>query len=72
MRKELTLQRKLLSVGRNTLYRGTDSDCGKEIILQSELLSVGTHFTKGVTVCVKELTFQRDRLCLWEGTHFIE
>jgi hypothetical protein len=61
------------SVGRTAFYRGTDSDCEKELTLQRELLTVGgkgthfkevvnvlgTHFTEGVTVCV-------------EGTHFAE
>ena len=67
---------------------GRDFVCGgKELTLQRDrlcldLLSLGTHFTEGVTVCGegthftegvtvcggKELTLQRDRLCLLELT----
>jgi hypothetical protein len=81
--KELTLQRELLSVGkgthfterpsltigRKTLSRGTDSDRGKELTLLRDRLC-GNSLYRGSYSLSKELTLQRDRLWLWEGTHF--
>jgi hypothetical protein len=57
-----------LTVGRNSHYRGSYSMWGKELTLQRQLLSVGNHFTEGVTLFGKEHTLQTDRLCLWELT----